>query len=75
MSELCSFECLKLYSLNFAIALAQIKIVMLAELVIINIVLHKKQENWLITWNKLRNQFQIYQICKKWKLSPFDKNK
>ena len=24
-----------------------------------------KQENWFITWNKLRNQFRIYQICKK----------
>ena len=32
------------------------------------------QENCLITWNKLRNQFQIYQICKKnCKMSPFDK--
>ena len=30
MSELCSFKCLKLYSLNFAIA--QIKIVMLIEI-------------------------------------------
>ena len=28
MSGLCSFKCLKLYSLEFAIALAQIKIVM-----------------------------------------------
>ena len=45
MSELCSLEYLKLYSLNFAIALAQIKIVMLAKLVIINFVLHKTQEN------------------------------
>ena len=25
----------------------------------------KTQENWLITWNKRRNQFRIYQICKK----------
>ena len=32
MSELCSFKCLKLYSLNFAIAHAQIKIVMLIKI-------------------------------------------
>ena len=30
----------------------------------------KTQENWFITWKKLRNQFRINQICK---LSPFDK--
>ena len=34
MSELCSFKCLKLYSLNFAIAHAQIKIVKLIKMVI-----------------------------------------
>ena len=33
------------------------------------------QGNCFITWNKLRNQFRIYQICKKRKVSPFDKNK
>ena len=32
MSELCSFKCLKLYTLNFAIAHAQIKIVMLIKI-------------------------------------------
>ena len=32
MSELCSFKCLKLYSLIFAIAQAQIKIVMLIKI-------------------------------------------
>ena len=32
MSELCSFKCLKLYSLNFAITHAQIKIVMLIKI-------------------------------------------
>ena len=32
MSELCSFKCLKLYSLNFAIADAQIKIDMLIKI-------------------------------------------
>ena len=31
LSELCSFKCLKLYLLNFAIAHAQIQIVMLIE--------------------------------------------
>ena len=25
----------------------------------------KTQESWLITWKKRRNQFRIYQICKK----------
>ena len=30
-------------------------------------------ENCIITWNKLRNKFQIYQICKKkGKMSPLD---
>ena len=33
------------------------------------------QENRFITWNKLRNQFRNYQICKKRKMSPFYKNK
>ena len=33
------------------------------------------QENSFITCKKLRNQFRIYQICKKRKMSPFDKNK
>ena len=28
------------------------------------------QKNCFITWNKLKNQFRIYQICKKWKMSP-----
>ena len=52
MSELCTFKCLKLYSLNFAIAHAQIKMLCLSKLVII--VLHKKHtKNWFITWNKL----------------------
>ena len=32
MSELCSFKCLKLYSLNFAIAHVQTKIVMLIKI-------------------------------------------
>ena len=33
----------------------------------------KTQESWLITWKKRRNQFRIYQICKKkYKSSPFD---
>ena len=32
MSELCSFKCLKLYSLNFAIAHMQITIVMLIKI-------------------------------------------
>ena len=32
MSQLCSFKCLKLYSLNLAIAHAQIKIFMLVEI-------------------------------------------
>ena len=32
MSELCSFKCIKLYSLNFVIAHAQIKIVMLIKI-------------------------------------------
>ena len=32
MYELCSFKCLKLYSLNFAIAHAQIKNVMLIKI-------------------------------------------
>ena len=32
MSELCSFKCLKLYSLNFAIAHLGIKIVMLIKI-------------------------------------------
>ena len=32
MSELCPFKCLKLYSLNLAIAHAQIKIVMLIKI-------------------------------------------
>ena len=32
MHELCSFKCLKLYSLKFAIAHAQIKIVMLIKI-------------------------------------------
>ena len=32
MYELCSFKCLKLYSLKFAIAHAQIKIVMLIKI-------------------------------------------
>ena len=31
------------------------------------------QENSFITWNKLRNQFQIYQICKKGKCLPLTK--
>ena len=48
MSELCSFKCLKLYSLNFAIALAQIEIVILIKLAII--VLHK---NTIIMINRL----------------------
>ena len=39
MSELCSFKCLKLYSLNFAIAHAQLKLLCFSKLVII--VLHK----------------------------------
>ena len=53
------FKCLKLYSLNYAIAHAQLKLLCWSKFVII--VLHKAQENWLITWNKLRNQFRIYQ--------------
>ena len=32
MSELCSFKCLKVYSLNFAIAHAQMKIVMVIKI-------------------------------------------
>ena len=32
MSDLCSFKCLKLYSLNFALAHAQIEIVMLIKI-------------------------------------------
>ena len=32
MSEFCPFKCLKLYSLNFAIAHAQIKIVILIKI-------------------------------------------
>ena len=32
MSELCSLKCLKLYSLNFAIAHGQIKIVILIKI-------------------------------------------
>ena len=42
------------YSLNFTIAHAQSKIVMLIKIGH-DIVLHKKQEYWLNTWNKLRN--------------------
>ena len=34
MYELCSFKCLKFYSLKFAIAHAQIKIVMLIKIVV-----------------------------------------
>ena len=36
----------------------------------LKIMLHKAQEKWLNTYNKLRNQFRIYQHCK---LSRFDK--
>ena len=36
---------------------------------------NRTQENWLITRNKRRSQFRIYQICKKCKLAPFDVNK
>ena len=41
MYELCSFKCLKLYSLKFAIAHAQIKIVMLCLSKLVLIVTHK----------------------------------
>ena len=63
MPELCSFLCLKLYSLNFAIAHAQIDCYAYQNspyLCCIN-----AQEYCLITWNKLRNQFRIYQFSKK----------
>ena len=63
MSELCSFLCLMLYSLNFAIAHAQKRLYAYQNssyLCCIN-----TQANCLITKNKLRNRFRIYQICKK----------
>ena len=64
MFELCSLLCLKLYSLNFAIAHAQKKDCYAYQ----NSSYFRyiiTQETCFITWNKLRNQFRIYQICKK----------
>ena len=52
----------------------KLKLLCLSELVII--VLHKNTRNWLITWNRLRNQTRIYQNWKRnKKMSPFDINK
>ena len=58
MFEFCSLLCLKL-----AIAHAQKRLLCLSEFVIL--ALHYYTRKLFITWNKLKNQFRIYQICKK----------
>ena len=74
MSELCSFLCFKLLSLNFAIAHAQKRLLCLSELVII--VLHK---NTITLTNHLKQAQKsitnLSNLLKVRKLSPFDNNK
>ena len=74
MSELCSFLCSKLYSMNFAIAHALKKIVMPIRIGHTCVALkHKKTDLSLETSSEIN--FEFINFMKKCKLSPFDKNK
>ena len=74
MSELCSFKCLKLYSLNFAIAHAQFETAMLIKIGHnCAAIKHKKTALSLETSSEIN--FEFNEFVKKIKLSPFDKNK
>ena len=71
MSELCSFKCLKLFSLIFTIAHAQIKIVILIKINHNCVVLkHKNTDKSLETSSEIN--FEFIKFVKKLKLSPFD---
>ena len=63
MFELCSLLCLKLYSLNFAIAHAQKRLLCLSEFVIL--VLHYNTRKLYYHLKQAQKSFRIYQICKK----------
>ena len=72
MSELCSFLCLKLYSLNFAIAHAQKQIVKLIRIGPTCVALkHKKTDLSLETSSEINLEF--IKFVKNCKLSPIDK--
>ena len=72
MFELCSLLCLKLCSLNFALRMRKKNCYAYQNSPYLCCVI--TEENCLITWNKLRNQFRIYQICnKKGKCLPLTK--
>ena len=74
MFELCSLLCLKLYSLNFAIAHAQKKIVMLIRIRHTCVaLLHKRTVLSLETSSEIN--FGFIEFVKKGKMSPIDKSK
>ena len=66
MSELCYLKCLKLYSLNFAIAHAKLKLLCLSKLVII--VLHENTRKLKNHLKQAKKSISNYQICKKFKI-------
>ena len=74
MSELITFLCLKLYSLNFAFAHAQKKVIRLIRIRHTCVALiHKKTVSPLETSSEIN--FEFIKCVKKCKMSPFDKNK
>ena len=72
---LCSFLCFKLYSLNFAIAYAQKKIVMLNIRISHTCVALKQKKTDLSLETSSEINFEFIKFVKICKLSPFDKNK
>ena len=70
MSELCSFKCLKLYLLYYAIAHAQIKIVML-----IKIELHKNTRKLDNHLKQAKKSISNLANLQKLKIVSLDKNK
>ena len=69
MSELIPFLCLKLYSLNFAIAHGQKRLIGLSEFVILVL------RTVLPLETSSEINFEFIKCVKKCKMSPFDKKK